>query len=229
MYVRDRNRRLEEGWMGADLNFFRNSIRRPISQNHPSPQAFWPKFGIAMEKLNQHKRPRTGEQRLRSKSESNRENSSPVCLDWSDRCNGPVWPIGAWTRLDRSDRSCCPVWLVGTQKNSWTSLQTTNLEQIAFKFNETRRKASFLPQERIPKRSHPKDIHSTRILGWDQKGWVFSRTQEIEFERGFRTGLETRESQQRTRGTIAIVCTKNETKIHHKRAQKRWDWIDSKV
>ena len=26
-------------------------------ENHPSPQAFWPKFGIAMEKLNQHKRP----------------------------------------------------------------------------------------------------------------------------------------------------------------------------
>ena len=52
---------------------------------------------------------------------------------------------------------------------------------------------------------------------------VFSRTQEIEFERGFRTGLETRESQQKTHGTIAIVCTKNETKIHHKRAQKRGD------
>ena len=30
-------------------------------ENHPSPQAFWPKFGIAMEKLNQHKRPRTSE------------------------------------------------------------------------------------------------------------------------------------------------------------------------
>jgi len=59
-----------------------------------------------------------------------------------------------------------------------------------------------------------------------KRGEVFSRTQEIEFERasdsrGFRTGLEARESQQRTRGTIAIVCTKNETKIHHNRAQKR--------
>jgi len=30
-------------------------------ENHPSPQAFWPKFGITMEKLNQHKRPRTSE------------------------------------------------------------------------------------------------------------------------------------------------------------------------
>ena len=38
-----------------------------------------------MEELNQHKKPRTGEQRLRSKSESNRENSSLVCLDRSDR------------------------------------------------------------------------------------------------------------------------------------------------
>ena len=59
-----------------------------------------------------------------------------------------------------------------------------------------------------------------------KRGGVFSRTQEIEFERasdsrGFRTGLEVRESQQRTHGTIAIVCTKNETKIHHKRAKKR--------
>ena len=38
--------------------------------------------------------------------------------------------------------------------------------------------------------------------------------------RGFRTGLEARESLQRTHSLLAIVCTKNETKIHHKRAQK---------
>ena len=30
-------------------------------ENHPSSQAFWLKFGIAMEKLNQHKRPLTSE------------------------------------------------------------------------------------------------------------------------------------------------------------------------
>ena len=67
-----------------------------------------------------------------------------------------------------------------------------------------------------------------------KRGGVFSRTQEIQFERardsrGFGIGLEARESQQRARRTIAIVCTKNETKIHHKRAQKRRDWIDSKA
>ena len=62
----------------------------------------------------------------------------------------------------------------------------------------------------------------------------FSRTQEIQFERaldsrGFGLELEARESQQRARRTIAIVCTKNETKIHLKRAQKRRDLIDSKA
>ena len=41
--------------------------------------------------------------------------------------------------------------------------------------------------------------------------------------------LEAEEPLQRAHGIVAIVCTKNETKIHHKRAQKRRDWIDSKA
>jgi len=66
-----------------------------------------------------------------------------------------------------------------------------------------------------------------------KRGGVFSRTQEIQFERacdsrGFGIGLEARESQQRARRILAILCTKNEIKIHHTRAQKRGDWIDSK-
>ena len=52
----------------------------------------------------------------------------------------------------------------------------------------------------------------------------FSRTQEIEFERasdsrGFRIGLEARESQQRTRSLLAIKCAKNEVKNPSHKAQ----------
>ena len=66
-----------------------------------------------------------------------------------------------------------------------------------------------------------------------KRGGVFSRPQEIQFERardfrGFGIGLEARESQQKARRTLAIMCTKNEIKIHHTRAQKQGDWIDSK-
>ena len=37
--------------------------------------------------------------------------------------------------------------------------------------------------------------------------------------RGFRTGLEARESQQRTHGLLAIKCTKNEIEISSNKAQ----------
>ena len=73
-----------------------------------------------------------------------------------------------------------------------------------------------------------------RIRGDSRRIGVYSKTQEIQFKRardfrGFGTGLEAEEPLQRAHGTVAIVCTKNETKIHHKRAQKRRDWIDSKA
>ena len=81
----------------------------------------------------------------------------------------------------------------------------------------------------------PKDlvlkINESRELWGRSKGiGVFSRTQEIEFEhasdsRGFRTGLEARESQQRTHGLLAIKCTKNEIKISSNKAQKRGDGL----
>src|SRR6185312_6888582 len=66
-----------------------------------------------------------------------------------------------------------------------------------------------------------------------KRGGVFSRTQEIQFERardsrGVGIGLEARESQQKARRILAIMCTKNEIKIKHTKAQKRGDWIDSK-
>ena len=59
----------------------------------------------------------------------------------------------------------------------------------------------------------------------DLKKSKFERARE---SRGFGIGLEARESQQRARRILAILCTKNEIKIHHTRAQKRGDWIDSK-
>ena len=62
-------------------------------ENHPSPQAFWPKFGIAMEKLNQHKRSRTSERN----HEANRKRI------------GKTADLFAWTgltdALNRSGRS----------------------------------------------------------------------------------------------------------------------------
>ena len=61
MFMWDRSRRPEEGeWEPIKIS---SEIQTAglYPENHPSPQAFWPKFGIAMEKLNQHKRPRTSE------------------------------------------------------------------------------------------------------------------------------------------------------------------------
>ena len=59
----------------------------------------------------------------------------------------------------------------------------------------------------------------------DIKKSKFERARE---SRGFGIGLEAQESQQRARRILAILCTKNKIKIHHTRAQKRGDWIDSK-
>ena len=91
----DRNRR-PEGVNGSRSKFLPNSNRRPISQNHPIPQAFWPKFGVAIEELNQHKRPRTSERNHKA--------------NW--KRIGKLQNWSAWTGLtgamDRSDRSCQP-------------------------------------------------------------------------------------------------------------------------
>ena len=77
----------------------------------------------------------------------------------------------------------------------------------------------------------PKDlvlkINESRELWGRSKGiGVFSRTQEIEFEhasdsRGFRTELEARESQQRTRSLLSIKCAKNEIENPLHKAQKK--------
>src|SRR6185312_10738828 len=99
-----------------------------------------------------------------------------------------------------------------------------NLNQTTTKIDEIWGIASPLPREHIPKRSRSKDQRIERIMGRSKGIGVFSRTQEIEFEhacdsRGFRTGLEARESQQRTHGLLAIKCTKNEIEISSTKAQ----------
>ena len=84
----------------------------------------------------------------------------------------------------------------------------------------------------------PRDLvlkikESREFEGRSRRIGVFSKTQEIQFKRardsrGFGTGSEARESQQRARRILAIMCTKNEIEIHHTMAQKRRDWTDSK-
>src|SRR6185437_15081846 len=84
----------------------------------------------------------------------------------------------------------------------------------------------------------PRDLvlkikESREFEGRSRRIGVFSKTQEIQFKRardsrGFGTGSEARESQQRARRILAIMCTKNEIELHHTRAQKLGNWIDSK-
>ena len=83
------------------------------------------------------------------------------------------------------------------------------------KIDETWGIASPLPREHIPKRSRPKDQRILRIMGEIKRRWGFlkhSRTsiQKARDSRGFRIGLEARESQQRTRSLLSIKCAKNE-------------------
>ena len=141
--------------MGADQNFFRNSNRRPISQNHHKPSRVlaevWNSYGRANPTQNT---PRSCERN-----------------HGSERENPQTWQT--WTGLtalsDRSDRSG---WSSKTQTGqtgfrdrsdrlhldrSQTKLQTANLEQTKSKSNQTWRIASHLPREQIPKKSFPKD------------------------------------------------------------------------
>ena len=113
-------------------------------------------------------------------------------------------------------------------------LQTTNLEQTKSKSDETWRKASTYPVNISPRDLVLKIKESREFEGRSRRIGVFSKTQEIQFKRardsrGFGTGLVAQESQQRARRILAIMCTKNEIEIHHTRAQKRGDWIDSKA
>ena len=73
--------------MGADQNFFPNRSVGLYPKITTSPQEFYVKFGKAMEELNQHKQ---ALERASENSEANEKISSPICLDRSDRCNGPV-------------------------------------------------------------------------------------------------------------------------------------------
>ena len=82
-----------------------------------------------------------------------------------------------------------------------------------------------------PKNVSPRDLTlkisiSREFRDEIKRDGVFSRTQEIEIERasdsrGFGTGLKARESLQRARRNLAVMCTKNEIEIHHTRHKTR--------
>jgi len=164
----------QRGLNGRRSKFLRNSNRRPMSQNHPNPQAFWPKFGVAIEKLNQHKRPRTSERNHAANPKQIGKTTDLNSQDRSDRCTGPVWPVAAvQEQADRSDRSCLPVWPVAPRKPPRKWIQTVNLEQTTTKTDETWGIASPLPREHIPKRSRPKDQRFVRIMGEIKRDWGF--------------------------------------------------------
>ena len=76
----------------------------------------------------------------------------------------------------------------------------------------------------------PRDLvlkikESREFEGRSRRIGVFSKTQELQFRgasdsRWFGTSLEARESLQRTRRTVSIMCIKNETKIHYKKHKR---------
>ena len=84
-----------------------------------------------------------------------------------------------------------------------------------------------------PKNVSPRDLTLKISIAREfrneiKRDGVFSRTQEIEFEpasdsRVFRTELDARESQQRTRSLLAIKCAKNEVENPLHKAQKSGD------
>ena len=88
--VRDRSRRPEGGeWEPIKISLEIETVGL-YPENHPRPQAFWPKFGIAMEKLNQHKMSRTGE---RNHGSERQKSADQTDLDRSDRSLRPVRPV----------------------------------------------------------------------------------------------------------------------------------------
>src|SRR6185312_11422757 len=91
--------------MGADQNFFRNSNRRPISRKSPKassvPTKVWNSYGKAKPTQNAS----NVRAKPRSKSEANRKNSRPLCLDRSDRpCPSKGEQTGLTSLAYRSDR-----------------------------------------------------------------------------------------------------------------------------
>ena len=141
--------------MGADQNFFRNSNRRPISQNHHKPSRVlgevWNSYGRAKPTQNT---PRTCERKHGSERENlqtwQTRTGQTALSDRSDRSDwGSKTQTGQTGFRDRSDRL--------HPDRSQTKLQMANLEQTKSKSNETWRIASHLPREHIPKRSFPKD------------------------------------------------------------------------
>ena len=59
----------------------------------PKPSSVLTKVWNSYEKLNQNKRPRTSERNHEANWKQIWKTAELICLDWSDRCAGPVWPV----------------------------------------------------------------------------------------------------------------------------------------
>ena len=91
--------------MGADQNFFEIRIVGICPKITQTLKRSDPRFGVAIEQLNQHKRSRTNEQKHKANRKRIGETAELICQDRSDRCTGPVSPVTAvQNQADRSDR-----------------------------------------------------------------------------------------------------------------------------
>ena len=76
--------------MGADQNFFEIRIVGLCPKITQTLKRSDPRFGVAIEQLNQHKRSRTSEQKHEANRKQSGKTSGLICQDRSDRCDGPV-------------------------------------------------------------------------------------------------------------------------------------------
>ena len=195
--LRDRNWRPEEGeWEPIKIS----SEIDPSAYIPRSPQALEPwSARIAMDKLSRSKRPRL---QRGSKGERNFTNRSTAHPDRSDRCTGPVWPVGLGNSNCRPVR---PVAQTGQTGLSQTARQQSSKCQISSNRtpNPTKLggKLPIYPMNIFPKDPSPEINRSWEIEGRSKRIGVFSRTQKPQFVRTrdscrFGTRLDRLESSQ---------------------------------
>ena len=198
----DRNWRPEGGeWEPIKIS----SEIDPSAYIPKSPQALEPRSArIAMDKLSRSKRPR-----LQSgcKGERNFTKRSTAHPDRSDRCTGPVWPVGL------GNSNCRPVRPVAQTGFSQTAREQSSKCQISSKRtpNPTKLggKLRIYPMNIFPKDPSPKINRSWEIEGRSKRIGVFSRTQKPQFVRTrdscrFGTRLDRLESSQRVHQTTKL-------------------------
>ena len=76
--------------MRADQNFFEIRIVGLCPKIIQTLKRSDPRFGVAIEQLNQHKRSRTSERNHEASRKQIGKTAELICLDRSDRCTGPV-------------------------------------------------------------------------------------------------------------------------------------------